>query len=50
MCHVVGHPVDLGGPALPESLVELLPELFEGLLVGLPQRQGVLWVEGLLTA
>ena len=38
----MSHPVDLGGPALPQRLVELLAELLERILVRLAQRQGVL--------
>lgn len=40
--HVVGHPVDFGGPALSQGLVELLAELLQRLVVRFAQRQRVL--------
>lgn len=40
--HVVGHPVHFGGPALSQSLVELLPELLQRIVVCFPQSQRVL--------
>lgn len=40
--HIVGHPVDFGGPALSQSLVKFLTELLQRLVVCFTQSQRVL--------
>lgn len=44
--HIVCHPVDFGRPTLSESLIELLAELLQGLIISLTKCQRILLRQG----
>lgn len=45
--HIVGHPVDLGSPALSQGLIKLLSELLQRLFIRFTQSQRILRRRGI---